>query len=83
MNFRNIGILLFTAIFIAPTFSQDCPELDPLAYGDCDMPLGVIWTEDGCDVISGCSYSNDEECFSQLMRNAWLCALLQPAHLGT
>ena len=63
MNYRKIIILFLTAIFIAPSFSQDCPDLDPAGYGACDMWLGYGWMGDNCTGISGCDGNGDEEWF--------------------
>ena len=41
-------------------FSHECVELNPFDYGFCDMILGVAWTEEGCEYVSGCDLVNSE-----------------------
>ena len=44
-------------------FAQNCTELNPEDYGDCDFPLGYIWYNDNCIFISGCDMNDDDSYF--------------------
>ena len=53
--------LLLLLLILNFSFSQNCQELDPNAYGECTTPLGYIWTGDNCMLISGCDMGGDAE----------------------
>jgi len=42
---------------------QNCKVLDLEGYGDCEMAMGVVWTGNTCEVISGCGMGNDAPWF--------------------
>ena len=57
-------ILIFYLILkISLLFAEDCIVLNPNDYGDCNTPLGYIWSGNNCIYISGCSMLNNEDYF--------------------
>ena len=64
MSLQSRQILTILAIIINSfLFSQECTELNPSDYGNCDTPLGYIWYNDNCLYINGCDMGNDSESF--------------------
>ncbi|MBC8479818.1 MAG: right-handed parallel beta-helix repeat-containing protein, partial [FCB group bacterium] len=39
-----------------PNEDDVCVDLTNVDFGDCEMALGIGWTEDGCTMISGCDW---------------------------
>ena len=58
--FRQYDSKILTFLFMSTLFSHECVELNPFDYGFCDMILGVAWTEEGCEYVSGCDLVNSE-----------------------
>ena len=58
--FRQYDSKILTFLLISTLFSHECVELNPFDYGFCDMILGVAWTEEECEYISGCDWINNE-----------------------
>ena len=57
-------ILIFYLILKSSLlFAEDCIVLNPNDYGDCNTPLGYIWSGNNCIYISGCSMLNNEDYF--------------------
>ncbi len=52
--YKNILLTILFSI----CFSHDCPDIDPLDYGLCDMWLGYAWNGEDCEGVSGCSMEN-------------------------
>ena len=42
---------------------QNCNIINPDDYGDCEMAMGVAWTGNTCEVISGCGMGDDAPWF--------------------
>ena len=64
MSLQSRQILTILSIIINSfLFSQECTELNPSDYGNCDTPLGYIWYNDNCLYINGCDMGNDSESF--------------------
>ena len=52
--YKNILLTILFSI----CFSHNCPDIDPLDYGPCDMWLGWAWSGEDCEGVSGCSTEN-------------------------
>ena len=64
MSLQSRQILTILLVIINNfLFTQDCSALDAEDFGDCDFPLGYIWTGDNCIYISGCDTGEDGEWF--------------------
>ena len=59
MNHNYIYIFIISILF-SSVLSHVCVELNSYDYGECDMSLGIGWTDEGCTYISGCSWTNSE-----------------------
>ena len=56
-------LTFFLITFNCFLFSQNCTELNPENYGECDSSLGYIWYNNNCVFISGCDTNNDGDYF--------------------
>ena len=55
MKFSQSKQILFILLLTAKLFSQNCTEIEPDQFGDCQEPLGYGWTGVDCQMISGCN----------------------------
>jgi len=73
-------LFIVLAILFQFILGQDCTELNPNEYGDCEISLGYVWTGSICDLTYGCDMGEDsnfffstfEECDIQCMSNSSL-----------
>lgn len=56
----NKYISIVSVMLISFSFGHDCPDLDPIDYGMCDMWLGWAWSGEDCEGVSGCSTINSD-----------------------
>ena len=56
-------LIIFMIIINSFLLSQNCQNLNPDDYGDCESPLGYIWTGNNCIFISGCDMGEDADFF--------------------
>ena len=56
-------LIIFMIIINSFLLSQNCQNLNPNDYGDCESPLGYIWTDNNCIFISGCDMGDDADFF--------------------
>ena len=40
-------------------FNEECMDFTNIDFGECDMVLGVGWTDTGCQYISGCGWDSN------------------------
>ena len=55
MKFSQSKQILFILLLTAKLFSQNCTDIEPGQFGDCQEPLGYGWTGVDCQMISGCN----------------------------
>ena len=56
-------LLLIFCLYFSMALSQDCTNLNPNEYGNCEDLLGFIWTGENCVQAFGCNMGEDEEYF--------------------
>ena len=44
-------------------YTQDCEALNSSEYGDCEIPLGYVWSGYDCILMYGCNMGEDEGFF--------------------
>ena len=61
MLLQSRQILIYFVFFLNfSLFSQECTDTNPTQYGDCQSPLGFVWTGNSCTLAYGCSVGEDE-----------------------
>ena len=70
--------------FFSISFAHECIEISPNDYGDCEMALGVAWTINGCEAVSGCDWvdSNGNNNIELFYPNIYDCQLECTNHIG-
>ena len=56
-------LLLLFIFLLSIVYTQDCEALNSSEYGDCETPLGYVWSGYDCILMYGCNMGEDEDFF--------------------